>query len=140
MRRGVDSTEATHTATLPHHAFPLHRLQERNRGNRNLPPAGLEIGDQSDSIAVVIPHVVVVNRFLFEYLLGNQEIDCSSRGIGSHEQRAPVDLAQHRAVDLHERVRPDHLEVEDDPFRDERFSESTQDVHDVLGLHSSERP
>lgn len=140
MQRGVDPAEAANTATLPHHAFPLHRPHERNRSHRNLPLAFLEIGNQGGSIDVVLPHVVVVDLFLFECSLLNQKIDGSSRGVGSHEEGASVDLAQDGAVDLHERVRPDHLEVEDDPVRDERFSEPTQDVHDVLGLHSSERP
>jgi hypothetical protein len=86
----------------------------------------------------VLPHVVVVGRLLFQQPLGDQEIDRGPGGIGSHEEGASVDLAKDGAADLHQRVWPDHLQVEDDSFRDERFSESTQDVHDVLGLHSSE--
>jgi hypothetical protein len=35
-------------------------------------------------------------------------------------------------------VRTDHLQIEDDPVGDKSFSESAQDVHDVLGLQSSE--
>ena len=140
MRRGVDAAETTDATTLAYHAFPLERPQARDRLPRDLPLARFEIVDEGGSVDIVLQHVVVVECLLFEHLLGNQEIDRAPGGVGSHEQRAPVDLAQHRAVDLHERMRPDHLEIENDPFRDERFSESTQDVHDVLGLHSSERP
>lgn len=111
-------SEPTDTATLPHHALALHRLQAGNRINRNLPRAGLEIGDEGGSVDVVLPHVVVVDRFLVEQLLPNQEIHRTLNGIGSHEERASVNLAQDSAVDLNERVRADHLEVEDDPFRD----------------------
>ena len=59
-------------------------------------------------------------------------------GVGHAEERFAVDLADDLPVDLDGRVRPDHLQVEDDPAGLDRVDHVAQDVHDVLRVDASE--
>jgi hypothetical protein len=73
----------------------------------------------------VLEHVVVVDGLLDEQMFVHEQIDGAARGIGSDEERAPVDLAEDPALAFNKRVRPDDLQVKDDSVRGQRFSEST---------------
>lgn len=61
----------------------------------------------------MLSDVVVVARFLGEEARLDRRVDRGGSGIGGGEERAAVDLADVLAVDLDERVRADHLEIED---------------------------
>ncbi|MGZ4401500.1 MAG: hypothetical protein ACXVRI_01420, partial [Gaiellaceae bacterium] len=61
-------------------------------------------------------------------------------GVGLREQRLAPDLADPLLAGLDDRVRPDHLQVEDEPTGIHRVDHVAQDVHDVLRFDSSERP
>ena len=89
--------------------------------------------DQLRAVGVMLAHVVVVDRLLNEVSGGDSSVD-------GRCQRLPVNLGDDVPIPLDLRVRPDHLQVEHDPARHHRLEHSTQDVHDVLRLHASERP
>jgi hypothetical protein len=96
--------------------------------------------DELGAVGEVRADVVVVDRLLDEHPALDAVVHRSGCGIGAGEQRLAVDLAQHLALGLDDRVRPDHLQVEHEPTGLDGFDQVAQDVHDVLGLHSSERP
>jgi hypothetical protein len=88
----------------------------------------------------VLSHLVVVARFLDEEAGPDHCVDLGGGRVSGGEEGTAVDLANVFAFDLDDRVRADHLKIEDESVWPQSVSEAAQDVHDVLGLHSSERP
>ncbi|MDQ5821061.1 MAG: hypothetical protein M3540_06440 [Actinomycetota bacterium] len=116
MGRAGDKAEAADAATFAYHAFPLYRLQARNRIYRDPPLARLEVVHESGSVRIVLAHVMVVARLLLQQPLRDQEVDRVPGCVRPDEERAAVDLAQDRVVHFHEWVGTNNLEVEDDSF------------------------
>ena len=83
---------------------------------------------------------MVVDRFLDKRARRHRGVDRRPRRVGKREQRLAVDLAQLLTVGFDDRVRPDHLQVENEPAGPDCRNHVAQDVHDVLRFHSSERP
>jgi hypothetical protein len=89
----------------------------------------------------MLADVMIVGRFLDQDIVNDRRVDRLCRGVGQTEERLAIDLAHENAIlELDPWVRPDHLEIENHPSRPDRFDHPVQDVHDVLGFHSSERP
>jgi len=88
----------------------------------------------------VLSHVVIVARFLDEQAGCDHRIDFGGGGLSRGEELTALHLAEILAGDLDDRVRTDHLKIEHEAAGGQSVSEAAQDVHDVLGLHSSERP
>ncbi len=117
--------EATEPTPLPDDASVGDGEQVRDRVGRNLPLLRGEVLNQLRPTGVVIQDVVIVDELLDEQLLADQQVDGRTRTVGPAEEPLAVDLAHDAAVDLDHRLRPDHLQVEDDPAGDERLSHST---------------
>ena len=96
--------------------------------------------DELRAVREVLADLVVVYGLLGEVACGHPLVDRCRRRVGLAEERLAVDLADDPAAGLDARVRPDDLEVEDGSSRSQPLEHSTQDVHDVLGPDSSERP
>lgn len=101
---------------------------------------GLDSLGQFGSVGIVFQHVMIVDCFLDEIAFANPCIDGLSRRVGPEKEGLAIDLADDKASDLDLRIRPDHLQIEDEAIQPHRIDHSTQGVHDVLGLHASERP
>jgi hypothetical protein len=85
----------------------------------------------------VLAHVVVVDRFLNETAGENERVDGGRRSVGLSEEGFAVDLAQNPVIGLDDGVGSNHLQVEHRASRLDCVDHIAQDVHDVLGLHSS---
>jgi len=83
---------------------------------------------------------MVVDGFLDELTGGYGGIDGCRGGVRFREEWLSVKLTNESLADLDARVRPDHLEVEDEPARLHCVDHMAQDVHDVLRLYSSQGP
>jgi len=94
--------------------------------------------DECGPIRVVLSDVVVVVGLLDKPSGLDERIDDGGCSIGHVEEWCAVDLADDLRLDLHGRVRPDHLQVEHQPAGLDRFDHVAQDVHDVLGIDASE--
>src|SRR5438105_6343528 len=88
----------------------------------------------------MLTHLVVVDRLLEQLSLSDEGVNRGGRGVGGPEERLALDLADELAVDLDDRVGPDHLQVEHEAAGLDCLDHLTQDVHDVLRIDSSERP
>jgi hypothetical protein len=108
--------------------------------SREPPFLGFPVLDELRARGVVLGHVVVVGRFLLEQSLRDEQVDRCARGVRRLEQRRPVCFAEEATVYFDAWMGSYDLQVERDPVGNERFSGAAQDVHDVLGLDSSERP
>jgi hypothetical protein len=97
-----------------------------------------EIVDEIAAVRVVRTDIVIVDRFLDQPTVGDRGIDCMGRCVSLREERAAVDLADKHAIELDARVRSNHLQVKNDSARLHSADHIAEDVHDVLGLHSSE--
>jgi len=86
----------------------------------------------------VLEHVVFVVGLFDEPTSSDERVDGGGCGNSRAEERLTVDLAHLSAASLDDRVRADHLQVEHEPARLDRFDHVAQDVHDVLRLDSSE--
>ena len=132
--------KSAEAAALPHQARAREDPQEWHRFGREPAFLGFPVFDELCAGGIVLGHVVVVGRFLLEQPLCDEQVDRCARGVGRVEQRGAVRYAEEASVQFDARMGPYHLQVERDPLGDERFSRAAQDVHDVLGLDSSERP
>jgi CspA family cold shock protein len=99
-----------------------------------------EVVDELESVGVVLSYVVVVDCLLDQQSAFDERVDGGGGGVSAAEERLAVDLGYDPPVDLDGRVRPDHLQVEDNPVRLDRVDHMGQDVHDVLRVDASERP
>jgi hypothetical protein len=88
----------------------------------------------------VAEDVVVVNRLLAQQAARDLFVDDSCSSCCVLQQRPSVEPAHDLAVHLDDRAGRDDLQIEDRAARRERSPETTQDVHDVLPFHTSERP
>lgn len=83
---------------------------------------------------------MVVGGLLDEAAGAHERVDGRGGGVGLPEERLAVDLTDELPVDLDARMGPDHLEIEHHPARPHCVDHVAEDVHDVPGFHSSERP
>ena len=97
-----------------------------------------KVVDELGSIGVVLADVMVVDGLLGKPSAGDEGVDCGGRRVGRPEKGLAVDLANDPPVDLDNGIRANHLQVEDQPTRPYCLDHVAQDVHDVLGLDSSE--
>jgi hypothetical protein len=112
--------------------------QGRDRLTGQLPLLVGEVVEKVGPVVVVLAHVMVVDRLLDEPISSNKRVNAGGRGVSFPEERFAVDLADVSPADLDDRIRADHLQVEHEPAWLDRFDHLAQDVHDVLGLDSSE--
>jgi hypothetical protein len=82
--------------------------------------------------------VVIIRGFISQLSSSDGGIDRSRRRIGFGEQGPAVDLADQLFVQLDTRIGPDDLQVDDGPAWAYRTDHVAKDVHDALGIHSSE--
>jgi hypothetical protein len=82
--------------------------------------------------------VVIVDGLLAQPPAADEGIDGADGSISAAEEGLSVDLAKEPVSDLDSRIGPDHLQVEHRATGANRFDQMAQDVHDVLGLDSSE--
>jgi hypothetical protein len=94
--------------------------------------------DEFDPVCVVLAYVVVIDCLLEQPPGVDEVVDGFRCSISHLEEWIAVDLADASRIDLHGRVRPDHLQVEHQPAGLDRFDHVAQDVHDVLGIDASE--
>jgi hypothetical protein len=130
--------QAPESTPLADDAGPFHHAQAREGLFRQSPLLVGEVVDQVRARPVVLADVVVVDGLLDETTRGHQIVDRCSGGVGPLEEGLAIDFAQHLAVALGSRIRPDHLQIENDASGPDRVHHVAQDVHDVLRLHSSE--
>jgi hypothetical protein len=88
----------------------------------------------------VLEHVVVIDCLVEEIARFDPCIDRRCRGVCPLKHRIAVYPGDDAPVSLNRWIGPDHLQVEDQPVGLDRFDHSSQDVHDVLRRHTSERP
>ncbi len=123
---------------LAYDAGATERAQARQCVVGQIPLLVGEVVDEICARLVVLAYVVVVDCLLDQPAGGNEIIDGRGGGVSLVKKRLAVDLAQHSTVALDARVRPDHLQIEQQPARPHCVEHIAQDVHDVLGLYSSE--
>ena len=97
-----------------------------------------KVVDEFSPVRVVVAHHVVVNGPLDKFVAPYERVDGGGCSVSATEERFAVDLAKDPAVALDRRVGADHLQIEDEPAGLDRTDHVAQDVHDVLGFHSSE--
>jgi hypothetical protein len=107
---------------------------------RNPTLGSCDVLDQLGSVGVVLAYFVVIDGLFHEVTCLDARIDCRRCRVRPGEQRLAVDLGDHAPVQLHQWIRPNHLQIEDEPAGPDCLGHSTQDVHDVLRWHTSERP
>ena len=76
--------------------------------------AGLPVVDKVRPVCVVLENVMVVDSLLDQLTGGHGGVDGCRGSVRLREQWLSVKLADESPTDLDVRVRPDHLEVEDD--------------------------
>lgn len=130
--------QTSQPAAFPHDTWPLDGLQHHDRLVGDPPRLPFEVVDQVATVCVVAEDVVVVDGLLEQAAGGNERVDCCRRGVGLSEDRPAIDFAEKPAASLDSRIRPDHLQVKNRTSWPDRCNHVAQDVHDVLGLHSSE--
>ena len=138
--RPVGDDEFSEAAAFAHRAQLGQGEQLRYDAWRELPKAGLKVLDQVGSAGIARSHVVFVDGLLHQRSPGHERVDGGRGRVGLPKQRLAVDLAQEPLASLDARVGPDHLQVEHCPAWTHRLDHVPEDVHDVLRLHSSERP
>src|ERR687892_896147 len=136
----VRPAQSSQAAALTDDTGALESLEYRDGLGWKLPGLRCQVLYELRAGGVVLQHVVVVDRLFDEQARGHHRVDSGGRRVSSREERAAVDLTARRAPDFDDWIGWDHRQVKNHSRRDERLSEPTQDVHDVLGRHSSERP
>ena len=89
---------------------------------------------------IVLEHVVVIDCLVDEMARFDPCIDRPCRSVCPLKHRLAVYPGDDEPVSLNRWIRPDHLQIKDQPSGLDRFDRTTQDVHDVLRRHTSERP
>jgi hypothetical protein len=107
--------EAAQPATLPHGASSREPAQFGQGLGRESPLFAGEVVDELGPIAVVLAYVVVVDGLLDQPSAGDESIDRGGCCVGRAKERLAVDLVHDPPVELDDGVRPDHLQVEDEP-------------------------
>jgi hypothetical protein len=138
--RGFGYPQSPEAAALADDARTRERADGGHGVGGQFPLLARELGDELSACAVVLARVVIVDRLLDQAALGDECIDGRGGGVSEAKEGLAVDLAHDSTVDLDARVGPDHLQVEHEPARPDCADHIAQDVHDVLGLYSSERP
>lgn len=99
-----------------------------------------DVLDQPGAVRVVLADLVVVGGLFHQVAELDARIDRGGGGICPLEQRLAIDLRDDAPVQLDPRIGQDHLQIEDQPAGFDCFDHSTQDVHDALRRHTSQRP
>jgi hypothetical protein len=126
------------SAALADDAWPFHPAKVGHRGVGYPALLVRKVFDQIRAVEVVLAHVVVVDRVLDKTAGENERVDGGGGSVRLSEERFAVDLAQDAMIGLDDGVGSDHLQVEHGAAGLHCVDHIVQDVHDVLGLHSSE--
>ncbi len=81
---------------------------------------------------------MIVDRLFGQSSAINLGVDRCQGGVRLYEQCRTVDLADQFPVNFDAGIWPDHLQVESDAAGPHRSDHVAEDVHDVLGIYSSE--
>src|SRR5712691_2556889 len=104
---GTSDKEASQAATLAYDAGAADRAQVRKCVVGQFPLLVGEVVDEICAGLVVLAYVVVVDCLFDQPAGGNEIVDGRGGGVSLLKKRFAVDLAQHSAVALDARVRPD---------------------------------
>jgi hypothetical protein len=77
---------------------------------------------------------------LFEEPFGHELLDALVHRVDDAAETTCIDEPYAEPIRENRKVQSEWMDVERQPFRDESSVDLAQDVHDVLGLYSSERP
>jgi hypothetical protein len=137
---GSRHCKAPETAALARATRSCNVPQFDRRLSERTPFAALPVVDKVRPVCVVLENVMVVDSLLDQLTGANGGVDGGHGSVRLREEWLTVKLADELPIDLDARVRPDHLEIEDDTACLDCVDHMAQDVHDILRLYSSQRP